>query len=86
MLHLPFRLIAALTSGEKDGVQYHFVSKEEMLKAIEGGEFLEHANVHGNLYGTSRKAVTTVSGQCKVCILDIDIQVRRRGALATAAE
>jgi guanylate kinase len=60
--------------GEVDGVHYNFVDKVSMLAAIERGEFIEHANVHTNIYGTSTAAVNKVSEQGKVCILDIDIQ------------
>lgn len=38
--------------GEQHGVDYHFATEEEMRAAIERGEFLEFAEVHGNLYGT----------------------------------
>ena len=61
--------------GEKDGVDYNFVSKTAMEAEIEEGKFLEHAHVHGNIYGTSFAAVDRVSGANKLCILDIDIQV-----------
>lgn len=61
--------------GEQDGVQYHFVAREEMERAISVGEFLEHAEVHGNLYGTSVAAVTKVKGQGKTAIVEIDVQV-----------
>lgn len=40
--------------GEKNGVDYHFISKEEFEERKENGEFLESAFVHGNYYGTSR--------------------------------
>lgn len=38
--------------GEKDGVHYHFTTRDEMIKAIDKGEFLETATFSGNLYGT----------------------------------
>lgn len=38
--------------GETDGVEYHFVTVEEMQAAIERGEFLETATFSGNMYGT----------------------------------
>jgi len=60
--------------GESDGVQYHFTTKDQMLKEIEDNKFVEYANVHGNLYGTSKKAVEHVISQGKICILDIDVQ------------
>ena len=38
------------------------------------GKFLEHAHVHGNIYGTTFAAVERVTGARKVCILDVDVQ------------
>jgi guanylate kinase len=61
-------------AGEEQGVHYHFVDKPDMEKEISEGKLLEHANVHGNLYGTSFDAVSDVSKKCVICILDIDIQ------------
>lgn len=60
--------------GEVDGVAYHFTAKDKVLKEIEAGLFLEHAEVHGNVYGTSKRAVQDVQEKGKICILDIDIQ------------
>jgi guanylate kinase len=60
--------------GEIDGKSYHFTSAEAMEAAIARGEFLEHAKVHGNLYGTSFAAVMSVASEDKICILDIDTQ------------
>lgn len=60
--------------GEVDGQHYHFVEKSAMEYAIHNGEFIEHANVHTNIYGTSYKAVSSVRSTGKICILDIDIQ------------
>jgi len=60
--------------GEEDGVAYNFVSKEDMQKAIENDEFIEHATFAGNMYGTSKAAVETVMEKGLICILDIDVQ------------
>ena len=60
--------------GEKDGVHYHFCSKDDMEKMIADGGFIEYARVHANLYGTSIAAVKAVSEQGKTCLLDIDVQ------------
>lgn len=38
--------------GEEDGVHYNFTTVEAMKKEIEEGKFIEHAEVHGNFYGT----------------------------------
>eukprot|EP00435_Cladocopium_sp_Y103_P061003 s50_g22.t1 len=60
--------------GEQDGVDYHFVSREQMKRDIDAGLFVEHAEVHGNLYGTSVAAVQDVMKKGRVCLLDIDVQ------------
>ena len=60
--------------GEVDGVDYFFVSKEEFLKDIEEGYFLEWAEVHGNFYGTSKKQINEALSQGKIVFLDIDVQ------------
>jgi guanylate kinase len=46
--------------GEVDGVHYNFVSKPDIESGIEKDEFIEHAYVHTNVYGTSYKAVQKV--------------------------
>ena len=60
--------------GETNGVQYHFIEKAAFEFAIREGEFIEHAEVHTNLYGTSYKSVEKVRGTGKICVLDVDIQ------------
>ena len=44
-------------NGEQHGVDYWFVSRDEFLSMIEKGDFLEYAEVFGNLYGTSKAAI-----------------------------
>jgi guanylate kinase len=61
-------------AGEKDGREYHFVTKEIFEKGIEEGEFLEYAVVHGNYYGTSLKPVNEALEAGKLVIFDIDVQ------------
>uniref|UniRef100_A0A663M4T5 guanylate kinase n=1 Tax=Athene cunicularia TaxID=194338 RepID=A0A663M4T5_ATHCN len=53
---------------------YHFVTREDMQKEIDAGEFIEHAEFSGNMYGTSKGAVQAVQARNQICILDIDIQ------------
>ncbi len=60
--------------GEKDGVDYFFVKKEEFLEDIEAGHFLEWAEVHGNYYGTSLKPIKKALSKGKLVIFDIDVQ------------
>ncbi|CAM6000279.1 unnamed protein product, partial [Sphagnum balticum] len=59
---------------EQDGVHYHFTQRHTMEKEITERKFLESADVHGNLYGTSWAAVDAVTNSGKTCILDIDVQ------------
>ncbi|CAI8042505.1 Guanylate kinase [Geodia barretti] len=61
-------------SGEKDGREYHFTSREEMKKSVEEGNFIETAEFAGNVYGTSKQAVRDVQSTGRICVLDIDIQ------------
>ena len=61
-------------AGEVDGVHYNFTTRESMTAAIAAGEFLESADVHGNMYGTSFAAVRAVKEKERACILDIDVQ------------
>lgn len=63
--------------GEKYGVHYFFVSREEFEMMVAAGQFLEHAEVFGNLYGTSRPQVEQRLKQGKSVILDIDWQGAR---------
>ncbi len=59
---------------EKEGEHYYFVSETEFKKLAECGGFVEHATVHGHLYGTSKKELERIFGQGKDVILDIDTQ------------
>ncbi len=61
-------------AGEEQGVHYHFVSRAEFEAMIANGDFLEWAKVHGNLYGTSRRAVEKTRSSGFDVILTIDIQ------------
>jgi len=60
--------------GEKDGVDYYFVSREEFEEDIKKGHFLEWAEVHGNYYGTSLKPIISAVNDGKLVIFDIDVQ------------
>lgn len=59
---------------ETDGVNYHFVDTERFQALIERGEFLEHADVFGNQYGTARTSVTACFASGRDVILEIDWQ------------
>ena len=60
--------------GEVDGVDYRFLSLEDFNKKLGESLFLEHAFVHGNMYGTLRSDVESVLESCKDIILEIDVQ------------
>jgi guanylate kinase len=61
-------------AGEVAGTSYYYVSEERFRGMVEGGEFLEHAHVHANWYGTSRAEVSGRLGAGQDVILDIDYQ------------
>eukprot|EP00026_Physarum_polycephalum_P015955 Phypoly_transcript_16764.p1 GENE.Phypoly_transcript_16764~~Phypoly_transcript_16764.p1 ORF type:complete len:155 (+),score=17.05 Phypoly_transcript_16764:215-679(+) len=61
-------------AGEIPGYHYHFSTHDDMERGIANNEFLETAQVHGNFYGTSKKAVDNVVKLGKICVLDIDVQ------------
>lgn len=63
-----------MRDSEMDGVNYHFVPKEQFNEMIGQGAFLEHANVFGNLYGTSEAWVREMLAKGKDVILEIDWQ------------
>ena len=60
--------------GEVDGREYHFTTVEAFRKSIEAGEFLEHALVHDNYYGTSRVKVLELLQAGNDVLLEIDWQ------------
>jgi len=60
--------------GEKDGINYYFKDRKDFEKMIENDEFLEWAEVHGNLYGTSKKEVDRIHAAEKIPLFDIDVQ------------
>ena len=60
--------------GEVDGVHYHFMTVEKYNELVEQGAFVEHAQVHGNLYGTLRSEVYSRLERGENVVLDIDVQ------------
>jgi len=65
-------------AGEKDGVDYHFVSKEKFEQALANDELLEHACVFGNYYGTPRRPVEEALAAGRIALLEIDVQGARQ--------
>ncbi|AMB84248.1 guanylate kinase [Pseudomonas agarici] len=64
----------AMRPGEVDGVNYHFVDRTEFVRMIEQGDFLEQAQVFGNLYGTSQSHLQQSLDEGHDLILEIDWQ------------
>jgi guanylate kinase len=60
--------------GEVDGVSYHFVTEQVFKEMLVRDEFLEHANVYGNYYGTPTSFVQKQLEQGKDVLLEIDVQ------------
>lgn len=60
--------------GEQDGVDYHFLTPELFAQKVAAGEFLEHATVHGNSYGTLKADIIDLLKQGKNVVMDIDVQ------------
>ncbi len=65
-------------AGEQEGVDYFFIDRDTFVTMEQHGFFLEWAEVHGNLYGTSRSTVQAASEQGLDIILDIDVQGARQ--------
>jgi len=61
-------------SGEKDGVEYHFVTRREFERLHSEGAFLEWAEVHGELYGTARAEYDRAMKDGVDLLLDIDVK------------
>jgi len=60
--------------GERDGKDYHFVSRENFLAMAQRGEFLESAEIYGNLYGTSQTWISHETTRGRDILLEIDWQ------------
>ena len=60
--------------GEENGREYFFVTKEDFQRRVGGGDFLEYAEVHGNLYGTSLAESEKVFRTGKDLIVEVDVQ------------
>jgi guanylate kinase len=60
--------------SEQDGREYHFTSREEFERMLAAGEFLEHAEVFGNYYGTARSSLEQAHREGHDLVMDIDVQ------------
>lgn len=61
-------------NGERNGFDYHFLTTEAFSSKVEAGEFLEHAKVHGNCYGTLKSDILDLLHQGINIVMDIDVQ------------
>ena len=73
-----------MRAGERDGVDYHFVTAAEFERQVAAGEFVEWAIYGGERYGTLHAEVQKLFAEGRIAVLDIDVQgarqVRSRGA------
>lgn len=60
--------------GEVDGRDYHFIAPDEFKRRVKNGEFIEHAEVFGNMYGTLRAPMEQALAQGQIYLLEIDVQ------------
>ncbi|MEI7841884.1 MAG: guanylate kinase [Gallionellaceae bacterium] len=60
--------------GEVNGTDYHFVTREQFMQMAQHGDFLESAEVYGNLYGTSQSWISQENGKGRDILLEIDWQ------------
>ncbi len=75
--HVVFSVSATtrkMRPGEVDGRDYHFLSVDEFKRRIARGEFIEHAEVYGNLYGTLRAPLERAIAAGQLYLLEIDVQ------------
>ena len=68
----------AARAGEKPGVDYHFLTKDEFERRRDAGEFAEWARVHDHFYGTPRAPIESALSSGRDMLLDIDVQGARQ--------
>ena len=64
--------------SEQNGREYHFISRQQFEEMIDKGEFLEHAEVFGNYYGTTKSVLEEARRRGNDVLLDIDVQGERQ--------
>jgi guanylate kinase len=73
----------AMRAGERDGVDYHFLTQEDFQRRVAENQFLEWASYNGNLYGTPRWPMDTALARGQTFLLEIEVkgtrQLRERG-------
>ena len=63
-----------MREGETDGREYHFLDADRFRARVEAGDFVEWAEVHGNLYGTLRAPLDRAVADGKIFLIEIDVQ------------
>jgi guanylate kinase len=64
--------------GEREGVDYYFLSRKEFMRRVEAGAFLEWATYAGNLYGTLRSEIDRIFARGRAAVLDVEIEGARQ--------
>jgi guanylate kinase len=64
--------------GEREGADYYFLSRQEFMRRVEAGEFLEWATYAGNLYGTLRSEIDRILARGRTAVLDVEIEGARQ--------
>ena len=67
-----------MREGEREGVDYHFISRDEFVRRREAGDFLESAAYGQHLYGTLRSEIERIFGRGRHAVLDIEIEGARQ--------
>ena len=67
-----------MRAGERDGVDYHFLSREEFQRRARAGEFIEWATYAGELYGTLKSEIERIFAQGRHAVLDVEIEGARQ--------
>jgi guanylate kinase len=81
--HPDLRLAVSATTrpprpGERDGVEYHFLTPEEFERRVKDGEFVEHASYAGHRYGTLRSELEPRAAEGSAVVLEIEVQGARQ--------
>ena len=84
------RVVTATTrkprEGEVDGVDYHFLAKEDFLEQVKEGAFVEYEPVHQNLYGTQKNALLVLHGEARQHDLLLNVDVNGASSLKKFAQ
>ena len=67
-----------IRNGEREGVDYYFLTREEFLRRIDAGEFLEWATYAGHYYGTLRSEIDRIFARGRTAVLDVEIEGARQ--------